>query len=56
MTVVVTNKDNSLTTYSFAPEHKAEAIGFYTSAYWGGMIQGFVATLDDGTIVAIGAN
>lgn len=53
---VSVNTNSVVTDYFFAPEHKAEAIGFYTSAYWGGMIQGFVATLEDGQIVAIGAN
>jgi hypothetical protein len=53
---VSVNNNNTVTDYFFAPEHKENAIGFYTSAYWGGMIQGFVATLEDGTIVAIGAN
>lgn len=56
MNVVVMNLDNTSTMYAFAPEHKAEAIGFYTKAYWAGRIQGFKAILADGSIVAIGAN
>ena len=56
MNVTVTNLDNTFTTYGFDPEHKAEAIGFYTKLYWGQKIQGFKATLADGQIVAIGAN
>jgi hypothetical protein len=55
MKVSVKN-NNAVTDYFFAPEHKAEAIGFYTVEYWANRIQGFVATLEDGTIVAIGAN
>lgn len=56
MNVVVMNLDNTSTMYAFAPEHKEEAIGFYTKAYWQGRIQGFKAILSDGSIVAIGAN
>ena len=56
MSVTVTNLDNTVTNYGYAPEHKAEAIGFYTKLYWEKAIRGFVATMDDGSIVAIGAN
>jgi hypothetical protein len=56
MSVTVTNLDNTFTTYGFSPEHKAEVIGFYTKLYWGQKIQGFKATMDNGEIVAIGAN
>lgn len=55
MNVEVTLKDGSQIFPSFAPEHKAEVIGWYTTEYWANRIQGFKATLDDGTIVAIGA-
>jgi hypothetical protein len=54
MKVTVT-KDNTATDYFFSPEHKAEVIGWYTKEYWSNKIQGFIATLEDGTIVAIGA-
>lgn len=47
--------NHTLTTYGFDPEHKAEVIGFYTKLYWTQKIQGFRATMADGTIVAIGA-
>jgi hypothetical protein len=43
------------TDYIFAPEHKAEVIGFYTKEYWAGRIQWFKAVMDNGEIVAIGA-
>jgi hypothetical protein len=56
MNVVVTNLDSTTTSYGFAPEHKERAIGFYTSAYWGGMIQGFTATFDNGDTVQVGGN
>lgn len=54
MTVEVM-KNHTLTTYGFDPQHKAEVIGWYTTEYWAGRIQGFRATLADGNIVAIGA-
>jgi hypothetical protein len=56
MNVTVTNPDNTFTTYGFDPQHKAEVIGFYTKLYWAMKIQGFKATMDNGEIVAIGAN
>lgn len=56
MNVAVTNLDNTTTNYGFAPEHKAEAIGFYTKLYWEKAISGFTATMDNGEIVVIGAN
>lgn len=56
MNVVVMNLDNTTTMYAFSPEHKEEAIGFYTKAYWQGRIQGFKAILSDGSIVLMGAN
>ena len=56
MNVVVMNLDNTTTTYGFDPEHKAEAIGFYTKAYWQGKIQGFKAVFDNGETVTVGAN
>lgn len=55
MLVTVTNPDNTTTTYSFAPEHREEAIGYYTKLYWQGKIRKFIAALDEGQIVAIGA-
>ena len=56
MNVEVTLNDNTKIYPSYAPEHKAEVIGFYTKEYWANKIQGFKATLNDGSIVAIGAN
>ena len=56
MNVSVKLNDNTTIYPSYAPEHKAEVIGFYTKKYWTQEIQGFKATMDDGTIVAIGAN
>jgi hypothetical protein len=56
MTVTVTNLDKTHTVYGFSPEHKSEAIGFYTKLYWEGKISGFIAGMDNGEIVAIGAN
>ena len=56
MNVEVTLNDNSKIYPSYDPEHKSEVIGFYTKQYWAMKIQGFKATLNDGTIVAIGAN
>lgn len=53
---VSVNNNNTVTDYFFAPEHKADMIGFYTTLYWANQIQGFVATLADGQIVAVGAN
>jgi hypothetical protein len=55
MLITITNSDNSTNTYGFAPEHKEQAIGFYTQLYWQGKIRKFIASLDDGSIVAIGA-
>lgn len=55
MKVSVKN-NNVVTDYYYSPEHKAELIGFYTAQYWANKIQGFVATLEDGQIVAIGTN
>ena len=43
------------TTYHFAPEHKAEVIGWYAKEYWAGNIQCFRATMNDGQVVAVGA-
>jgi hypothetical protein len=43
------------TDYIFAPEHKAEVIGWYTKEYWAGRIQCFKVTMDNGEIVAVGA-
>jgi len=56
MNVTVTNLDKTHTVYGFSPEHKSEAIGFYTKLYWEGKISGFIAGMDNGEIVAIGAN
>lgn len=56
MNVVVMNNDNTQTTYGFDPQHKAEVIGFYTKQYWAMKIQGFKAIMNDGSIVAVGAN
>jgi len=55
MLVTVTNSDNTQTTYGFDPQHKEEAIGFYTKLYWQGKIRKFTVSLNDGSIVAIGA-
>jgi hypothetical protein len=56
MNVTVTNLDKTHTVYGFAPEHKSEVVGFYTKLYWQGKISGFIAGMDNGEIVAIGAN
>lgn len=56
MLVTTRNNDNTTTAYAFSPEHKAEAIGFYTKAYWQGKIQGFKAVFDNGETVTVGAN
>jgi hypothetical protein len=56
MNVTTNNLDNTTTTYGFDPMNRAEIIGFYTVEYWSNRIQGFKATLEDGQIVAIGAN
>ena len=52
---VSVNKNRVETDYIFAPEHKAEVIGFYTKEYWAGRIQHFKAVMDNGEIVAVGA-
>ena len=54
MLVTVTTPTNTAT-YSFDPQHKAEVIGYYTKLYWQGYVRKFTATMDDGSIVAIGA-
>ena len=56
MLVEVRNNDMSVTKYGFEPEHKSEAIGYYTKLYWTNQIQGFRAIMADGSVVAIGAN
>lgn len=56
MLVVTRNNDSTTTTYGFDPQHKAEAIGFYTKEYWAGKIQGFIATFADGELVVVGCN
>lgn len=56
MLVTTRNNDTTTTTYGFAPEHKSEAIGFYTKLYWAGKIQGFTATFDNGENVVVGSN
>lgn len=56
MLVTVRNNDNTDTSYGFAPEHKAQAIGFYTALYWEKAIKGFTATLDSGETVTVGAD
>lgn len=55
MNVEVMLNDNTMIHPSYDPEHKAEVIGFYTKEYWAQRIQGYRATLADGTIVAMGA-
>jgi hypothetical protein len=54
MLVTTRNNDNTTTTYGFDPEHTAEVIGFYTKMYWAGKIQGFTATMNNGTPIAMG--
>ena len=56
MLVTTRNNDNTTTTYGFDPQHKSDAIGFYTKMYWALKIQGFTATLDSGEIIVVGAN
>jgi hypothetical protein len=56
MLVTTRNNDNTSTTYSFDPQHKAEVIGFYTKAYWNLMIQGYRIELADGSVINLGAN
>jgi hypothetical protein len=56
MLVTTRNNDNTQTTYSFDPQHTAEAVGFYTKMYWQMKIQGFTATLADGSNVVVGSN
>lgn len=55
MLVTTRNNDNTSTTYGFDPQHKSEAIGFYTKQYWAGKIQGFIAVVD-GDVISVGAN
>lgn len=56
MLVTTRNNDNTETVYIFAPEHKSEVIKFYSDAYRNLIIQGFRATLPDGSILNLGAN
>ncbi len=56
MLVTVRNNDNTETTYGFDPQHKSEAIGFYTKMYWAQKIQGYRIQFADGTIFNIGCN
>jgi hypothetical protein len=56
MLVTIRNNDNTETTFGFDPQHKAEAIGFYTKMYWNSAIQGYRIQFDDGSVFNIGAN
>jgi len=56
MLVTIRNNDNTQTTYGFDPEHKSEAIGFYTKLYWQNKIQGFTATFTGGETITVGSN
>jgi hypothetical protein len=56
MLVTIRNNDNTETTFGFDPQHKSEAIGFYTKMYWAQKIQGYRIQFADGSIFNIGAN
>ena len=55
MNVLVFLNDGHTIYPSFHPDQKEEVIGYYTLEYWKKEIKGFVATLQDGTIVKVGA-
>jgi hypothetical protein len=55
MLVITRNSDNTQTTYSFDPQHKEEAIGFYTKLHWQGKIRGFTVVLPTGETFPVGA-
>jgi hypothetical protein len=55
MNVIVKLNDGGTIYPTFAPEHRVEVIGYYTLQYWQRAIKGFRATLEDGTIIELGA-
>ena len=54
MNVMVFLNDGHVINPSFDPSQKEEVIGYYTTEYWAKAIKGFVATLEDGSIVKVG--
>lgn len=56
MNVVVTLNDGTTINPVYAPEHISEVIGFYTKQLWQNAISGFIATLDNGQVIKLGAN
>ena len=55
MNVMVFLNDGHVINPSFDPSQKEEVIGYYTIEYWKKEIKGFAATLEDGSIVKVGA-